>query len=577
MPSLKRSRSNQSSSESSDEEQTQQVGKRSRANASSTSSDKNEKLDSVIKQTIDGSDAVSHLETMTSKVFDYSFIMMLLLDYLTDHEVLINLVRISKAVNRSVLRYPLKRAVDHNLADRINRTSIVASEYTLTFTIPNSRRLTIISAKLDDFAPVDWLSSSIRTLERKMIDPRLNEPFPSHIRELTLVKLLFENSSDEVFQISPGMLPANLKSLKTDFSILMGSLPPSLVRLYWDKPTCPFDVGLIPKTVTDLTITGEGIFSKDRPPLTQGHFPDGLIKLTIKCNLLANTRLVHAIIPSTVKNLTLDHVSERSSTDFLPLGLERLELLFTPPLSRSFVIPRTVTELVYEGSQEPLQCYVTSLRDLLPSLRVLDLGGYTNRLDPGGLPSTLRSLTMSGNNGKYPLKVGVIPHGVSHLRLLRHTTAIHGFKPINAGVIPTSVVHLEWDYGRKTQLVVGSIPSSVTTLVFGPAFNREVPVGFIPDSVRSLTFGDSFNNDEKRLKRGIIPFGVKYLRFGKSFDNALAAIKSGVIPSTVTHLYFPRSSKFYNGRRWLSSAIPDSVVVLELPQILRSDPVAERR
>lgn len=542
------------------------------------------------------------LDTMTSKVFEFSFIVQLMMEYLSDHDSLTNLILTSHAINRSIVRYPVKKVI----SSRYELTQITGIDLTSTlssstsFISPSHKRLCFKSANcrlLEDDR--SWLPSSVTTLNETQFTAA--DPFPSHITDLSL-GVLYELNQESIDRLNSGnYFPDQLKSLRTNCMVNVRSIPPSVERLVLNASWKPhlLDAGAIPDTVKDLTLSGR---IKLPPTISQmsNVFPSGLIKLSTEDIEFP----VPFSFPTSIKDLTIGNCRGNwlalLGPGCLPPSLTRLEIQNGScnfPLSVATtssgsssssnsqhnvntaiirVIPDTVTELIFGVTQNPNNNAELQVSDLPPCLRVLDLGGYTHRLCPGVLPSTLQELTMRGNNGGYPLEAGAIPDGVTHLRLLSHPTITTGFKPITHGIIPSSVLFLEWEYDAKSKPpIVGAIPASVKTLVFGTLFSRALPIGFIPNSVRGLTFGARFKNGSKPLELGVIPFGVKYLRFGDHFDNGAKPLEVGTIPPTVTHLYFPRQSVFANGYQSIFAAIPASVVVLELPSKLTLDqPVA---
>lgn len=538
--------------------------------------------------------SIMSVESMASKVFDYSFIVQLTLDYLTDRDVLINLILTSRAVNRSVSRYPIKLCVDKHLFDRITQSGLKTLNRLQNneHVVSNNARLIFTSASCRDLFSVEraaevalWLPISVTKLSMIVDKELVAKDVPSHITDLTV------ELGSSILSIRPGVLHEGIKHLRTNHILCHGSIPSSVETLDWKLSYNDIDISVIPDTVREIFIHER--CRRSKPFNLSGVIPSSVTKLVIHGDLLFKSPCVVGSIPSSIKDLTIDLCeystnSQRTlSPGFFPDSLTRLCIRGTdgaclfPSISqsnnqtnnqsiqRSRVIPDTVIELIFRtdfsNGGRDLQ-----VGDLLPSLRVLDLGGYIGRLYPGVLPSTLHVLTMNGNNHGELLEPNVIPYGVTDLCLLSHKSykASHkryAYQAILPGVIPSSVISLEWNYEPTDRtLTIGSVPSSVKTFVFGPTFRGKVPIGFIPDSVRSLTFGDAFITSSP-LKVGVIPSGVKYLRFGRLFDNAEKPIKAGVIPETVTHLYFDPDSMF-NGRLGglaLRSVFPPSVMVLQ--------------
>lgn len=551
---------------------------RKRARSKAELSD--EKLPSATKRgrSINRTDQItSHsdddeFETMTSKVFDHSFIVHLLLEYLSDRDVLVHLILTSRVVNRCVVRYPVKRCIpDKKELDHINQ--LVARFNNLprneSFTIPVHNRLVFTSVRLSHrntpiiFKP--WLPRTVTKLEWTINKSPIVGDVPLHITDLRL----FDGCVNSQLKIGSGVLHEGLKYLETNLELDNQSIPSSVetldLHLPRDGTTVMKDVlisdqpsqlkqlvlhgfdavilrtilsGDIPSTVTDLTIDCEWLRKncETTVPISSSFFPPALQKLSINCP---------------TSNMLFSQISPVNPTNKNATETRR-------------IIPDTVTELsfnyMFNSFERELQ-----VGDLPPSLRLLDLGGYFHQLRPGVLPSTLRTLTLRGCNGGQFLEPGVIPDGVTHLKLVSSyepQVFDHPYQQILPGVIPTSVTNLEWGYNCQEHLMVGSIPSSVETLIFSNAFDCNIPLGFIPEGVRSLAFGGC---EISHMKVGVIPYGVKYLRFGSGFRNNKKRLEHGVIPDTVTHVYFERVSIFDNSDAIFlkKNVIPSSVIVFE--------------
>ncbi|GAM29247.1 hypothetical protein SAMD00019534_124230 [Acytostelium subglobosum LB1] len=394
----------------------------------------------------------------------------------------------------------------------------------LPATLPNSNmfELTILDVKL----PLSSLSfpSTLKILSLGRVYRALSVgSLPSSLTELNIDR---QGGTRSTCPIVPGVIPSSVTSLyltSYNLPLATGVIPPSVIKCRLNLEKQDIEPGLIPYSVTELTVEVE--YGK----IMLGSIPSSVTQLTIMNHY---EPLEPGTIPSSVKRLAIMHYRDKSSlmsglgnfptdpisefrrgllstaylitilptsnlTDLsfasrydqpivegmLPRSLTRLSLrMYNQPLTPTS-LPRGLLHLDMFSYDQPL------LANVLPSgmtslslysyrspfdwhtipLTSLSIDRYQGLIEPGSLPTTLRSLFLS----TVELQQGSLPNGLQHLKF-NHTDNmqvipasvtkldIFGGDKIPDGIIPPSVIDLE--LYTSVRPAAGSLPPSLTNL-----------------------------------------------------------------------------------------------------------------
>ena len=230
----------------------------------------------------------------------------------------------------------------------------------------------------------------------------------------------------------------------------------------------------------------------------------------------------------------------------LPAGLRCLQLNdWHEPALQEGSIPASVTVL------QAGRRYTQRLSLLGPSITTLLLDDIGSRaLSPGELSPSLRWLHVG--HCSPALQVGSLPPRLKglDLRLPKHHA------PIRAGVIPRSVTHLRFD-GFQQPLQQGLLPDGLQHLHLGSTFDYPIPPHALPTSLRELILSDGYRQP---LLPGSLPDGLQLLQLPRRWYRP--AIAPGVIPPSVRLILFPT---LYS-TRLLVGGVPSTVRWVRFPR-----------
>ena len=243
--------------------------------------------------------------------------------------------------------------------------------------------------------------------------------------------------------LASNALPNSLRSLRLSthyYGPIIGLLPRSLTSLYIAGVLEePIQIGLLPPTLTELTIIGDHV-------LTAGILPSVLLELT------ANEQIDVGALPASITKLTLGHgygSNFNITPEVLPSALTHLTFggTFNRPISIG-VFPPTLTHLSRQfGDCEfgDAYCEPRAFNQIIPI---------------GGLPAALMTLIFTG----------------------RFNSAL------NVGVLPYSLTHLEFSGDFNLPLYPGVLSPSITLLALSETIDHDLPVSVLPSSLRVLMF-----------------------------------------------------------------------------------------
>lgn len=472
----------------------------------------------------------------------YQFVMPLLLEYLSDQDVLQTVLVTGKVMRPSLIAYRVKSGLILSQAREFAGCH---------------RYLPVQPTRI-----CDWNGEDLH--------------FCTALKQL-------ENHQDFNRFILPGELPSSLQVIRFNFSgtfnqpITQNVLPPHLKRLYLgDNYNQPLQVGalpsslefvdfghsfdqevlagMIPHGVSEIEFGDSWGRTRFHKPLPPGAIPDSVTRLTL--NPVCSSLLLPGSLPSSLTSLTLKRTSVIIPIPFdLPFD-HRFHHSLTPG-----ILPNSLTELCLSHEfKQPLfpNTFPSRLKrleldfnqplteDVMPShLEYLALGDrFANSL---WLPETLITLELQCSIADITF-INPLPLSLHRVELFRDPEQLLpvGLLPpsvkvlivtqgIQIGSISDGVIDFTYRGSEcRYEIPVGAIPASVKRLRFGSGFDQPVPAGVIPDSVTHLMFGYNFN---QILSPGDIPTSVAHIRFGKEFSQMLMP---GALPDSVTHLIMDR-------------------------------------
>ncbi|KAN0048008.1 hypothetical protein ACTA71_002399 [Dictyostelium dimigraforme] len=199
----------------------------------------------------------------------------------------------------------------------------------------------------------------------------------------------------------------------------------------------------------------------------------------------------------------------------------------------SKLIPSTVKNLTLDINN---QLIVGDIKDGLTSLK---FGKRFDQILTAGLLPTDGTLVEfnSGRafkNGDMDLAVGSLPFSITSLTLGQSFNSV-----INEDVLPNGLLKLKLK-GFNKMIVRNSLPPSLLELEFGRNFNRAISAhGTLPRSLTSLTLGIHFNHV---IYIGTLPPTLKKLVIQSQSYNQKFEKKS--LPDSLEHLEFNRNGSF---------------------------------
>lgn len=368
--------------------------------------------------------------------------------------------------------------------------------------------------------------------------------------------------------LKPGMLPANLESLK------ISNLSKKLA----------IEPGALPLTLKDFRIYhcdqpfSDGVFS---PELQLEQITIGGYDFPLNVSMLRSLKCL------TFTSSNFDVWGNHKSFNFnqpllknsLPENLTKLVLSdsWNHPLEPN-VLPKNLTHLVFGKSfnQDLGSCFVHLL-----SLSDLSFGGSFNRpLNPSELPEKLKCLTL-GNNYYHDnlydhvIKINVLPKTLikftfnhyyrknqfelnalpPNLEDLTFTRGVEtdSFKPnffpqslknlciwgsyngvFDKDVLPPNLNHLDVWKDFNQYIEHGSLPQNLVSLGLSEEFNQPIAKNVLPQSLQKLEFShrSKFN---QLLEKDVLPQGLLKLEFGEEFNQP---IEKDVLPQGLLELKF---------------------------------------
>lgn len=402
----------------------------------------------------------------------YSFLIPIVLEYLTDADVLLRLLLTGKVMKPSLLNYHVKQWIIQSQVMTMTKRS---QRRYLPITVVNMRNIT----KLD----------------------------LSHFTTIKQIEIILGPKA--VTSIKPGMLPEWLTGVEFNYKKIKNdpTNPPSYYEL---------EEGLFPCRLKRLTL--DDYFNH---PVVTGALPETLEELEF--GKLFDQHLEADTLPKSLKKLKFgENFNQHILPDVLPVSLTSLS--FGWRFNQKFepgCLPPSLQELhPGAGFNQPLEIGAFSL-----SLRSLQFWGRFNQtIDPGVIPHGVTSLTL-GIDFNQPLVPGTLPDTLETLKLSGHFN-----QPI-AGVIPKRLKNLVMQYpGAFNQSLESALPDTLIKLRLGDQFNQPIEPGTLPSSLLRLSFDRKFNQP---LKLGSLPPHLTHLDMGRDFCHSL---HPGVIPESVVDL-----------------------------------------
>lgn len=557
-------------------------------------------------------------------LFTYQFLLPLLLDYLTDSDVLARLVvshrSIASSIKRSLHCYDVKRLLPIATARMIVQMRSINQSIDLPLAFIRIKGLSSDDAHLINtikwsrradhefhFTFIDGLNrpnlvagsllithhhaSHVRSINQLTSSDNRNPKLrtlqltcPSSSSSCEVTHLTFYNTTCDhaliYSPLEPGAIPESVVDIdfgNVSYALIAGSLPSSLTRLKLGVAAARLDFGILPTSLTSLDL---GEYAGD---LKVGVIPESVIQLKLRgmssgnieigalshvthldldCNF--NQPLPQGLIPSSVTHLELGHRFEQVlDIGSIPESVTSLKLgrNFQMCLQPAGVFPNTITRLVVDFPLSRLQGHF-SPRHLTHLAQTMPTQCI--------IFSPIIGTSLTHIHLSQPIMSQVLPHGVTHLTLSGDN--------MHTNCIPDSVTHLALSgySSRLTPFI--TIPDSVTYLLLDLDITSAEQFPLLSNSLTHLVFGNLFNSLE--IKSGMIPSSVTHLAFSDTYHYP---INSDAIPPSTTHLYLGRNfSKLFAlhespssiaplfamppiSARMSVSAIPPSITHLAVP------------
>lgn len=532
----------------------------------------------------------------------YSFIVLSILPFLTDADVLQGFAITMKAIKPILNIYHVRSEISQQLAiEQRCINSYLPIEFTRLRKVTTSRTLKLFplvhSVNLDrsfhDLSSVSHMPSHIKTLHITRFDLCQIDMFPRGLTSLDVGCKFIE-------PIKPDDLPPGLTSLrirsKYSHPFVPGVLPTSLKMLEFDDGDQSFHSGVLPQGLIELRLhrlvepeLGIHELARDVLPSTlklleiKNHrtwFLEKSVKdaimisphalpeqLTHLYGVIFKDRLIKDQLPNLQVMSGYNDSCEDTFNGITPVNLTELDLLLHLEVDEEYPDPNfALNDSIFPSHLRNLRIHIVSDNGRLDIL-------------PGILPSSLRNLILQGSGpNSFNLVPGVIPFGVTDLSLEFNDSDGSGIQTIPPGIIPNSVIHLQLS-DWYTRMKLGSIPSSVKRLILNDCV---IDHKHIPDSVTHLLIrysGDDLFVDYctcESADRQRYLFKVESGCY--SSENLLVHLHAGDVPNTITNLALDfHSSSFCSRRSNYDSApegtIPTSVTHLGLGSFFESSSI----
>lgn len=426
-------------------------------------------------------------------LFAQAYLMLLVVEYLLDFDVVINLLLTCKQIKQSISPYSLKQMLKPSIAQRVS-----TNQY-LSLTVTSIRDIQTI----DEFIPYKSLIAiDFRLLgfDWAQLGEYLCQCLPPSVTSLS-----FHTYTGKL-----AWLPNTVKTLRFHYAPPQsGPWPESLESLYIRLflEAVPIHLGLLSSSLTELNLP---TFNQ---PVPANCLPLSLIRFAFGQSLRFDRPYSHKLEPGSI-----------------PGNVKYLIMNYSNPLLKG-LIPNSVTHLCMCGGFS----HSIELGAIPSSVMVLNLGFYSQPLTIGMIPNSVTTLVLRGFGFIQHFESEALPSSLTHLI---------GYPDIESTHIrlPSTLTHLEplW--------VPESLPNTITHLTLA-SFEQALPPGFIPQSVTHIKFGDDYNLP---IVPGMLPQRLIHLEFGSRYTQPVPA---GVLPNSITHLIFGHSFDEPLDRVWLPASL----------------------